>query len=52
MRELATDADKWEDPWMKNLEDSELLFFLWLCDQVDMAGFISMEDLEHAFDLR
>jgi len=47
-----TSTDKWKDAWFTNLSQIEMLLFLYLCDNCDIAGFIDINYRQWAFDLR
>ena len=47
MPKRFTDSEKWKDPWFHKLLPISKLFFLYMCDQCDIAGFWEI-DLERA----
>jgi len=47
MPKRFTDSEKWKDPWFHKLPPTSKLFFLYLCDQCDIAGFWEI-DMERA----
>jgi len=46
-----TNTDKWNDSWFSNLEQLQMLLFLYLCDNCDCAGFIEINYKRWANDL-
>lgn len=46
-----TNTEKWRDSWFSNLKQLEMLLFIYLCDNCDIAGFIEMNIKLWAFDL-
>jgi hypothetical protein len=46
-----TNTDKWGDSWFSNLSQIEMLLFLYLCDNCDIAGFIEINFKRWASDL-
>lgn len=46
-----TDTNKWADTWFSNLKQIEMLLFLYICDNCDIAGFIEINHKRWAFDL-
>jgi len=46
-----TNTDKWQDVWFSNLKQIEMLLFLYLCDNCDIAGFIEINIKRWASDL-
>ena len=47
-----TDTDKWKDAWFTNLSQIEMLLFLYLCDNCNIAGIIEVNYRLWAFELR
>lgn len=46
-----TNTDKWSDAWFSNLKQIEMLLFVYLCDNCDIAGFIEVNYKRWASDL-
>ena len=46
-----TNTDKWADSWFSNLKQIEMLLFIYLCDNCDIAGFAEVNIKRWAFDL-
>lgn len=46
-----TNTDKWIDSWFSNLKQLEMLLFIYLCDNCDIAGFIEINYKRWANDL-
>lgn len=46
-----TNTDKWTDLWFSNLKQLEMLLFMYLCDNCDIAGFIEVNYKRWASDL-
>ena len=46
-----TNTDKWSDAWFSELKQIEMLLFLYLCDNCDIAGFIEINYKRWASDL-
>lgn len=46
-----TNTDKWTDAWFCNLKQLEMLLFIYLCDNCDIAGFIEVNYKRWATDL-
>lgn len=46
-----TDTNKWGDPWFAELKPLNKLFFIYLCDQCDVAGFLEINFKKISFDL-
>lgn len=46
-----TDTNKWDDPWFAELKPLNKLFFMYLCDQCDAAGFLEINFRKISFDL-
>lgn len=46
-----TNTDKWEDSWFSNLKQIEMLLFMYLCDNCDIAGFAEINLKRWASDL-
>lgn len=44
MTRRLTETEKWRDKWFRKLPKDSKLMFLWLCDNVDHAGFIELDD--------
>lgn len=47
-----TDTDKWRDAWFTNLSQIEMLLFLYLCDNCNIAGIAEVNYRLWAFELR
>jgi hypothetical protein len=46
-----TNTEKWVDAWFSNLKQIEMLLFIYLCDNCDIAGFIEVNFRRWANDL-
>lgn len=46
-----TNTDKWQDVWFSNLSQIQMLLFLYLCDNCDIAGFIEINIKRWSSDL-
>jgi hypothetical protein len=46
-----TNTEKWSDSWFSNLKQIEMLLFIYLCDNCDIAGFIEVNYKRWANDL-
>lgn len=46
-----TNTDKWNDSWFSELPQFEKLFFIYLCDNCDIAGFIEINYNRFCSDL-
>lgn len=46
-----TNTEKWTDSWFSNLEQIQMLLFMYLCDNCDIAGFIEVNYKRWANDL-
>jgi hypothetical protein len=46
-----TNTEKWGDSWFSTLKPNEMLLFLYLCDNCDIAGFIEINHKRWASDL-
>jgi hypothetical protein len=46
-----TNTEKWSDAWFSNLKQIEMLLFVYLCDNCDIAGFIEVNYRRWANDL-
>lgn len=46
-----TNTEKWQDVWFANLNQLQMLLFLYLCDNCDIAGFIEVNLKRWASDL-
>lgn len=46
-----TNTDKWVDSWFSNLSQIQMLLFMYLCDNCDIAGFIEVNYKRWANDL-
>ena len=46
-----TNTDKWKDSWFSNLKQIEMLLFIYLCENCDIAGFIEVNYKRWASDL-
>lgn len=46
-----TNTDKWNDSWFSELSQFEKLFFIYLCDNCDIAGFIEINYKRFCSDL-
>ncbi|MDI9605933.1 MAG: hypothetical protein QM305_11550, partial [Bacteroidota bacterium] len=46
-----TNTEKWEDSWFSSLKQIEMLLFLYLCDNCDIAGFAEVNLKRWASDL-
>lgn len=46
-----TNTEKWGDTWFSNLSQLEMLLFIYLCDNCDIAGFIEVNLKRWAADL-
>jgi hypothetical protein len=46
-----TNTEKWQDAWFCNLKQMEMLLFMYLCDNCDIAGFIELNYKRWANDL-
>lgn len=46
-----TNTDKWTDLWFSNLKQLEMLLFMYLCDNCDIAGFVEPNYKRWASDL-
>lgn len=46
-----TNTDKWTDSWFSNLSQIQMLLFIYLCDNCDIAGFIEINYKRWANDL-
>ena len=46
-----TNTEKWSDSWFSNLKQLEMLLFIYLCDNCDIAGFIEVNMKRWASDL-
>ena len=46
-----TSTDKWEDSWFSSLKQIEMLLFIYLCDNCDIAGFAEINLKRWASDL-
>ncbi len=46
-----TNTDKWSDAWFSQLKQIEMLLFMYLCDNCDIAGFIELNVKRWANDL-
>jgi hypothetical protein len=46
-----TNTEKWQDVWFSNLSQIEMLLFMYLCDNCDIAGFIEINLKRWASDL-
>ena len=46
-----TNTEKWKDSWFSNLKQIEMLLFIYLCENCDIAGFIEINYKRWASDL-
>lgn len=46
-----TNTEKWGDSWFSNLSQIQMLLFIYLCDNCDIAGFIEINYKRWAVDL-
>jgi len=46
-----SNTEKWSDAWFSNLKQIEMLLFIYLCDNCDIAGFIEVNFKRWANDL-
>ena len=46
-----TNTEKWEDSWFSSLKQIEMLLFMYLCDNCDIAGFAEVNLKRWASDL-
>jgi hypothetical protein len=46
-----TNTEKWQDVWFSGLKQLEMLLFLYLCDNCDIAGFIEVNFKRWSSDL-
>lgn len=46
-----TNTEKWEDNWFSSLKQIEMLLFMYLCDNCDIAGFAEINYKRWAVDL-
>ena len=46
-----TNTDKWDDHWFSSLKQIEMLLFMYLCDNCDIAGFAEINLKRWAVDL-
>ncbi len=46
-----TNTEKWEDSWFSSLKQIEMLLFIYLCDNCDIAGFAEVNLKRWASDL-
>src|SRR5574343_90525 len=46
-----TDTEKWSDNWFSELSQIQMLLFIYLCDNCDIAGFIEVNYKRWASDL-
>ena len=46
-----TNTEKWQDVWFSNLTQLQMLLFLYLCDNCDIAGFIEVNYKRWSSDL-
>jgi hypothetical protein len=46
-----TNTEKWSDAWFSNLKQIEMLLFIYLCDNCDIAGFIEVNYKRWSSDL-
>jgi hypothetical protein len=46
-----TNTDKWDDAWFTSLTQIQMLLFMYLCDNCDIAGFIEVNYKRWATDL-
>jgi hypothetical protein len=46
-----TNTEKWEDNWFSSLKQIEMLLFMYLCDNCDIAGFAEINLKRWAVDL-
>ena len=46
-----TNTEKWQDVWFSNLSQIQMLLFLYLCDNCDIAGFIEINIKRWSSDL-
>ncbi len=46
-----TNTEKWTDSWFANLRQIEMLLFIYLCDNCDIAGFIEVNYKRWSADL-
>lgn len=46
-----TNTDKWSDTWFSNLSQLQMLLFIYLCENCDIAGFIETNYKRWASDL-
>lgn len=46
-----TNTEKWQDVWFSSLKQMEMLLFIYLCDNCDIAGFIELNYKRWANDL-
>ena len=46
-----TNTERWKDSWFSNLKQIEMLLFIYLCENCDIAGFIEINYKRWASDL-
>lgn len=46
-----TNTEKWQDAWFSSLPQLQMLLFMYLCDNCDIAGFIEVNTKRWASDL-
>lgn len=46
-----TNTEKWQDNWFSNLTQLQMLLFIYLCDNCDIAGFVELNLKRFAADL-
>lgn len=46
-----TNTEKWQDAWFSSLDQMQMLLFIYLCDNCDIAGFIELNYKRWANDL-
>ena len=46
-----TNTEKWDDHWFSSLKQIEMLLFMYLCDNCDIAGFAEVNLKRWAVDL-
>ena len=46
-----TNTDKWSDVWFSGLKQIEMLLFIYLCDNCDIAGFAEINYKRWSSDL-